>query len=100
MRVVNGLEQLGPGPRVIALGTFDGVHLGHRRLIHEALERAQELGATSTVATFEPMPSESRRPGQVPRRLSGIDRRAELIAQEGVDELLVIAFTHELSLLS
>ena len=46
------------------------------------------------------MPSEILRPGQVPRRLSGIDRRAELIAQEGVDELLVIAFTHELSLLS
>ena len=100
MRIVEGLEALEAGPRVIALGTFDGVHLGHKRLIHEALERAQELGAISTVATFEPMPSEILRPGQVPRRLSGIDRRAELIAEEGVDELLVIAFTHELSLLS
>ena len=69
--------------RVIALGTFDGVHLGHRRLIHEALARAQELGATSTVATFEPMPSEMLRPGQAPRRLSGIERRAELIARGG-----------------
>jgi riboflavin kinase/FMN adenylyltransferase len=46
------------------------------------------------------MPSEMLRPGQASRRLSGIERRAELIAQEGVDELLVIAFTHELSLLS
>jgi riboflavin kinase/FMN adenylyltransferase len=46
------------------------------------------------------MPSEVLRPGQTPRRLSGIERRAELIAAEGVDELLVIAFTHELSLLS
>jgi riboflavin kinase/FMN adenylyltransferase len=100
MKIVDGLEALELRPRVIALGTFDGVHLGHKRLIHEALERAQELGATSTVATFEPMPSEILRPGQVPRRLSGIDRRAELIAAEGVDELLVIAFTHELSLLS
>ena len=100
MKIVDGLEQLDPGPRVIALGTFDGVHLGHRRLIHEARERAEELGAISTVATFEPMPSEILRPGQVARRLSDIDRRAELIAEEGVDELLVIAFTHELSLLS
>ena len=100
MRVVDGLEQLEPKRRVVALGTFDGVHLGHRRLIHEALERARELAATSTVATFEPMPSEILRPGQTPRRLSGIERRAELIAQEGVDELLVIAFTHELSLLT
>ncbi|MDX6631602.1 MAG: riboflavin kinase / adenylyltransferase, partial [Gaiellales bacterium] len=100
MKIVNGVEQLEPGRRVIALGTFDGVHLGHRRLIHEALERARELDAISTVATFEPMPSEMLRPGQVPRRLSDIERRAELIAQEGVDELLVIAFTHELSLLS
>ena len=65
MKIVEGLEQLERGPRVIALGTFDGVHLGHRRLIHEALERAQELGAISTVATFEPMPSEILRPGQV-----------------------------------
>jgi riboflavin kinase/FMN adenylyltransferase len=100
MKVIDGVEQLEPDRRVVALGTFDGVHLGHRRLIHEAIERAQALGATSTVATFEPMPSEMLRPGQVPRRLSGIERRAELIAQEGVDELLIIAFTHELSLLS
>jgi riboflavin kinase / FMN adenylyltransferase len=100
VKVVNGVEKLVLRPRVIALGTFDGVHLGHRRLIGEAIERAKELGATSTVATFEPMPSEMLRPGQASRRLSGIERRAELIAQEGVDELLVIAFTHELSLLS
>jgi riboflavin kinase/FMN adenylyltransferase len=100
MKVVTGIEELELRPRVIALGTFDGVHLGHRRLIGEAIERARELGATSTVATFEPMPSEMLRPGQASRRLSGIERRAELIAQEGVDELLVIAFTHELSLLS
>ena len=100
MKVVNGVEELDPRPRVVALGTFDGVHLGHRQLIHEARERARELGATSTVATFDPMPSEMLRPGQVPRRLSGIERRAELIEQEGVDELLIIAFTHELSLLS
>jgi riboflavin kinase / FMN adenylyltransferase len=100
MIVVNGIEALVPRPRVIALGTFDGVHLGHRQLIHEAIQRAQALGATSTVATFEPMPSEMLRPGQVARRLSSIERRAELVAREGVDELLVIAFTHELSLLS
>ena len=100
MKVLNGIEELVPGRRVIALGTFDGVHLGHRQLIHEALEWAEQLGATSTVATFEPMPSEMLRPGQASRRLSGIERRAELIAEEHVDELLVIAFTHELSLLS
>ena len=41
MRIVNGLEELEPTPRVIALGTFDGVHLGHRRLIGEARERAR-----------------------------------------------------------
>jgi riboflavin kinase / FMN adenylyltransferase len=100
VKVIDGIGELEPRRRVIALGTFDGVHLGHRRLIAEAIERAGELGATSTVATFEPMPSEMLRPGQASRRLSGIERRAELIAQEGVDELLVIAFTHELSLLS
>ncbi len=43
MKIVNGVEELEPRRRVVVLGTFDGVHLGHRRLIHEALERAQEL---------------------------------------------------------
>jgi riboflavin kinase/FMN adenylyltransferase len=82
MRIVNGVEQLEPRPRVVVLGTFDGVHLGHRRLIQEALGRAQELGAITTVATFEPMPSEMLRPGQVPRRLSGIERaRADRAAR-------------------
>jgi len=100
MKIVNGVEELEPRRRVVVLGTFDGVHLGHRRLIHEAIERARELDAITTVATFDPMPAEMLRPGQVPRRLSGIERRAELIEQEGVDELLIIAFTHELSLLS
>jgi riboflavin kinase/FMN adenylyltransferase len=100
VKVVKGVEQLEARPRVVVLGTFDGVHLGHRQLIREALGRARELGVIATVATFEPMPSEMLRPDQVPRRLSGIERRAELIAQAGADELLIIAFTHELSLLS
>jgi riboflavin kinase / FMN adenylyltransferase len=56
VKIVEGLDKLERKPRVVALGTFDGVHLGHHRLIHEALERAQELGVASTVATFEPMP--------------------------------------------
>ena len=86
---------------MIALGTFDGVHLGHRQLIHEALELARELGAHA---------APSRRSSRCRRRCCAPARpragspassaRAELIAEEDVDELLVIAFTHELSLLS
>ena len=79
MRIVNGVEQLEPRRRVVVLGTFDGVHLGHRRLIQEALERARELGAITTVATFDPMPlrDAAPRPGSAPALRHRAPRRAD-----------------------
>ena len=98
MRILQGLDAArGGGPRVVALGTFDGVHLGHQRLIGEAVTSAQAAGARSTVLTFDPMPLEVLRPGAAPRRLSGIGRRAALVAEHGPDELVVTRFTHALS---
>src|SRR5207245_9827136 len=76
MRIVEGLDQLRPGHRVVALGTFDGVHLGHRRLIETAVREAEAAGVSAAVATFEPMPMEVLRPSPPPPRLPGIGRRA------------------------
>ena len=94
------IDALEPVQRVIALGAFDGVHLGHCGLIDRAAELARERGVRSSVATFDPLPLELLHPEAAPRRLSGVERRAELIAERDVDELIVIPFTVELSRLS
>jgi riboflavin kinase/FMN adenylyltransferase len=98
MRIVASPRELPAGQRVVALGTFDGVHLGHRRLIQTAVHEAGRRGLRSTVATFDPMPLEVLRPDQAPGRLTGIGRRASLVAEDGPDELLVLRFDRELSL--
>jgi len=86
--------------RAVALGTFDGVHRGHRRVIGSAVERARERGLVATVATFEPHPLRVLRPEQPPQLLTTLDRKIALVAELGVDELVAIPFTPELSRLS
>ncbi|MFT4034821.1 MAG: bifunctional riboflavin kinase/FAD synthetase [Patulibacter sp.] len=69
-------------PRRIAIGTFDGVHLGHREVIAGA----------DTVLTFDPHPTQVVHPESAPQLLTSLGRKAELIAQLGVQELVVIPF--------
>jgi riboflavin kinase/FMN adenylyltransferase len=71
-----------PRPRRIALGEFDGVHLGHREVIQ----------GSDTVVTFDPHPLRVLRPEAAPKLLTGLEPRAELIAELGVEELVVIPF--------
>ncbi len=101
MRVVEGIAELPKASRrVVALGTFDGVHLGHRSLIETARDRARQNDAVSTVLTFEPMPVEVLRPQQAPPRLAGISRRAALVGELGPDELLIVRFDRSLASLT
>jgi riboflavin kinase / FMN adenylyltransferase len=98
VRIVRDIAELEPGSRrAVALGTFDGVHVGHRALIAEVVERARELGVRSSVATFDPMPLEVLRPGAAPPRLSTLEQRAALIAEQAPDELLVVRFDQALA---
>jgi riboflavin kinase/FMN adenylyltransferase len=76
------LPDVEPRPRRVAIGTFDGVHLGHREVIAGA----------ETVVTFDPHPQSVVAPGSQPKLLTTLDRKAELIASLGVDELVVIPF--------
>jgi riboflavin kinase / FMN adenylyltransferase len=69
-------------PRRIAIGTFDGVHLGHREVIAGA----------DTVLTFDPHPTQVVHPETAPKLLTSLDRKAELVAGLGVQELVVIPF--------
>jgi len=77
------LEEARPRPgRRVAVGTFDGVHLGHREVI----------AGSDSVLTFEPHPVSVVAPGHTPRLLTRPERKAELIASLGVRELIVIPF--------
>jgi riboflavin kinase / FMN adenylyltransferase len=81
MRVTQ-LMDAEPRPRRIAVGEFDGVHLGHREVIR----------GSDTVLTFEPHPLQVVRPEAAPRLLTSLDAKAELIEQLGVEELVLIPF--------
>ncbi len=83
--IVTALPDAEPRPRRLAVGTFDGVHLGHREVIAGA----------DTVLTFHPHPRSTTDPGGVPPLLTTFDRKAELIASLGVAELVVIPFDGE-----
>ena len=87
MKVASKLVELGDGPRAVALGTFDGVHLGHRRVIETLLD----AGPEPTVVTFDPHPRTAL--GNRVDLLMSLERRLELLAGLGVEAALVVEFT-------
>ncbi len=87
MKVARSVEELVRKDRAVALGTFDGVHLGHRRVIDAAVA----AGPSPTVITFHPHPR--RVMGYGVELLATLDRRLELLAELGVEETLVVEFT-------
>src|SRR4026209_365503 len=95
MDIVRGLEALPlpDGPSVVTVGFFDGVHLGHREVIGRTVEAAKERRARSGAVPFDRHPRETLTPGQEPRLLTTVERKASLIQACGVDVLLVLPFT-------
>jgi riboflavin kinase/FMN adenylyltransferase len=82
---------------VIALGNFDGFHLGHQAVVGRAVQRAAHEGRPSIVATFDPHPVRYFRPDAPPFRLTSLDQREELFAHAGADAMLVFDFGAELA---
>jgi riboflavin kinase/FMN adenylyltransferase len=99
MNVYKSLAEIPPAAdgRSVALGTFDGVHRGHRSVIATAVDRAREHGLLATVVTFDPHPLQVLRPDDPPRLLTTLAVKAALVAELGVDEMLAIPFTPELA---
>jgi riboflavin kinase/FMN adenylyltransferase len=89
VKIVRSPEELDPGRRSAAIGTFDGVHLGHRQV----LEAARAVGLTSTVVTFDPHPRTVL--GNRVERLTTLERRLELLEALRFDEVLVVPFDLE-----
>jgi riboflavin kinase/FMN adenylyltransferase len=87
VKVARDVSELERVSRAVAIGTFDGVHLGHRRVIEAAIA----AGGRPTVVTFDPHPR--RVLGYVVEQLATLERRLELLAELGVEETLVVEFT-------
>jgi riboflavin kinase/FMN adenylyltransferase len=99
MELVRGLDALPlpDGPSVVTVGFFDGVHLGHREVLRRTVEAARERDAGSVAVTFDRHPRETLTPGQEPRLLTTVERKAALIEAIGIDVLVVLEFTREFS---
>lgn len=97
------LRQVAPLPAelhggAVAIGNFDGVHLGHAAIVARVLEKARELGKAAVVFTFDPHPVRILRPHEAPPPLTWTDRKAKLLAELGIDA--VIAYPTDAALLS
>ena len=99
MDIVRGLDALPlpDGPSVVTVGFFDGVHLGHQEVIRRTVEAAKEREARSVAVTFDRHPRETLTPGEGPRLLTTVERKASLIEACGVDVLVVLEFTKPFS---
>jgi riboflavin kinase/FMN adenylyltransferase len=93
VKVAHAPEELERRPRTVAIGTFDGVHLGHRSVVQTAVD----AGPLPTAVTFHPHPREVL--GNQVSLLSTLERRLELLAELGVEETLVVEFTCDLAAL-
>jgi riboflavin kinase/FMN adenylyltransferase len=102
MQLVRGLHNLRPQHRgcVATIGNFDGVHRGHQAILARLRERAVELGLPSCVVIFEPQPREFFAPETAPARLARLRDKLDLLAGEGVDLVLCLAFNQRFSKLS
>ncbi|MGB6498468.1 MAG: bifunctional riboflavin kinase/FAD synthetase [Candidatus Acidiferrum sp.] len=89
-----------PGGSTLAIGNFDGIHLGHQSILRASVGRAREIGAVSTILTFDPTPQKVLRPESAPLRISTTEQRLRCFAVLGMDAAVVLPFTHELAKLS
>ncbi len=80
----------------VAIGNFDGVHLGHARIVRRTIEKARELGGPALVFTFDPHPVRLLRPTEAPPPLTWTDRKAELLDALGIDAVIAYPTDEEL----
>jgi riboflavin kinase/FMN adenylyltransferase len=84
----------------LAIGNFDGIHLGHQAILRAAAARARDVHAVATALTFDPLPQKVLRPDSAPLRLSTTEQRLHCFAEMGIDAAVVLPFTHDLARLT
>ncbi len=94
MEILHSISDLPrlPGPLFLAIGVFDGVHLGHQAVISTSAEHAQAANGTPVVVTFDPHPEKILRPEAAPHLLTATRHKIALIRDLGVEHLLIITF--------
>ena len=101
MRVVRSLSEAPSDiSSVVTIGNFDGFHRGHASIFGKVRERAGELGSQAVAITFDPHPLEQLHPDRAPRLITTLEQRIRLIAESGIDLLLIQSFNEEFSQLS
>lgn len=102
MQVFHKLEDVPPqlGPTVVSVGNFDGIHRAHLEVVRRMAESAQAMDGKAVVVTFEPHPLRILRPDVAPNLLTPLPVKLRLLEQAGVDAVLVLPFTRDLSLMS
>lgn len=102
MKLLRAIDELSgvPGPVHLAIGFFDGVHLGHQEVIRRASGAAEESGGTAVVMTFDPHPSRVLRPGAAPRLLTSTRHKALILERLGISHLLIAPFDEAFSKLT
>ena len=94
MQVLRSISELAelPGPLFLAIGVFDGVHLGHQAVISTSARHASEVAGTPVVVTFDPHPAKVLRPQDAPHLITATQHKIALIRDLGVAHLLVLHF--------
>ena len=102
MQILRGLEQISHSSSCVAtIGTFDGVHLGHKKIIERLKKVASDRGLCTTLVTFYPHPRLIVRGGSAPvKLLTSQEEKLELLAETGLDQVLIIPFDESFSEMS
>lgn len=101
MNVFHHIEEVPAefGPTLVSVGNFDGVHRAHTRVLAEIADRARQRGAKSVAVTFEPHPMRILRPDSGLKLLTPTQEKIRLLQQTGIDAVLLLPFTRDLSLM-
>ena len=83
------------GPSVVTIGNFDGVHRGHRTVLGRMVATARSIGGIAVAVTFDPHPAQVHHPERAPDLITGIADRLDLLAETGLDAVLLVEYTLE-----